>query len=79
VQAAADGVLANPALPADILQEAVPGTIRRAEHFIAFLRKVRVTRQQHCISGSCDRLDTIFLYCTNCMCALVYTVKQVLQ
>jgi hypothetical protein len=40
VQAAADGVLANPALPADILQEAVPGTIRRAEHFIAFMRKV---------------------------------------
>jgi DNA excision repair protein ERCC-2 len=41
VQAAADGVLANPALPADILQEAVPGTIRRAEHFIAFMRKVK--------------------------------------
>ncbi|KFM24481.1 DNA repair helicase UVH6 [Auxenochlorella protothecoides] len=31
--------LANPALPADILQEAVPGNIRRAEHFLAFLQR----------------------------------------
>lgn len=36
----ADNVLANPALPADILQEAVPGNIRKAEHFIGFLAKV---------------------------------------
>ncbi|KAF1356228.1 hypothetical protein BDV97DRAFT_2260 [Delphinella strobiligena] len=27
----------NPALPDDILKEAVPGNIRRAEHFVAFL------------------------------------------
>ncbi|CAD7699872.1 unnamed protein product, partial [Ostreobium quekettii] len=31
--------LANPTLPADILKEAVPGNIRRAEHFIAFMRR----------------------------------------
>ncbi|KAK2079810.1 hypothetical protein QBZ16_002205 [Prototheca wickerhamii] len=31
--------LANPALPQDILQEAVPGNIRRAEHFLAFLQR----------------------------------------
>ncbi|WFD01781.1 DNA helicase [Malassezia obtusa] len=31
--------LANPVLPADLLQEAVPGNIRRAEHFLAFLRR----------------------------------------
>jgi DNA excision repair protein ERCC-2 len=31
--------LSNPALPQDILQEAVPGNIRRAEHFMAFLRR----------------------------------------
>ncbi|CAM9626346.1 unnamed protein product, partial [Chrysoparadoxa australica] len=37
---ATDAVLANPALPADILQEAVPGNIRRAEHFVAFMRKL---------------------------------------
>ncbi|CAM9967486.1 unnamed protein product, partial [Phaeothamnion confervicola] len=36
----AEGLLANPALPADILQEAVPGNIRRAEHFVAFMRKI---------------------------------------
>eukprot|EP00213_Chloropicon_mariensis_P001992 CAMPEP_0197480652 /NCGR_PEP_ID=MMETSP1309-20131121/42434_1 /TAXON_ID=464262 /ORGANISM="Genus nov. species nov., Strain RCC998" /LENGTH=738 /DNA_ID=CAMNT_0043022669 /DNA_START=139 /DNA_END=2351 /DNA_ORIENTATION=+ len=31
--------LSNPALPRDILEEAVPGNIRRAEHFMAFLRR----------------------------------------
>ncbi|CAI5461324.1 unnamed protein product [Closterium sp. Yama58-4] len=36
---ASDTWLANPLLPADILQEAVPGNIRRAEHFLAFLRR----------------------------------------
>ena len=30
----------NPSLPADILREAVPGNIRRAEHFLAFLRRL---------------------------------------
>jgi DNA excision repair protein ERCC-2 len=32
-------VLANPILPQDILTESVPGNIRRAEHFVAFLRR----------------------------------------
>jgi DNA excision repair protein ERCC-2 len=40
VQAAADSVLANPVLSADILEEAVPGNIRKAEHFVAFLKKI---------------------------------------
>ena len=31
--------LANPVLPDDVLREAVPGNIRRAEHFIAFLQR----------------------------------------
>ena len=31
--------LSNPALPADILKEAIPGNIRRAEHFTAFLAR----------------------------------------
>ncbi len=31
--------LANPVLPQDLLQEAVPGNIRRAEHFVAFLKR----------------------------------------
>lgn len=35
-----DGVLANPVLPEDILQEAVPGNIRKAEHFVTFLKKI---------------------------------------
>ena len=40
VQSAADLVLANPVLSADILEEAVPGNIRKAEHFVAFLKKI---------------------------------------
>lgn len=35
----AETFMANPVLPADLLQEAVPGNIRRAEHFLAFLRR----------------------------------------
>lgn len=34
-----DEWLGNPALPQDILREAVPGNIRRAEHFLAFLSR----------------------------------------
>lgn len=35
----AETFMANPVLPSDLLQEAVPGNIRRAEHFLAFLRR----------------------------------------
>ena len=31
--------LANPVLPKDILEEAVPGNIRKADHFIIFLKR----------------------------------------
>ncbi|KAL8293136.1 hypothetical protein RQP46_000830 [Phenoliferia psychrophenolica] len=34
-----DDFMANPILPTDILDEAVPGNIRRAEHFTAFLAR----------------------------------------
>ncbi|KAG0053043.1 DNA-dependent ATPase of the nucleotide excision repair factor 4 complex [Gryganskiella cystojenkinii] len=34
-----DLVMANPALPDDLLHEAVPGNIRKAEHFVAFLKR----------------------------------------
>ncbi|KAK9471702.1 uncharacterized protein V1510DRAFT_419386 [Dipodascopsis tothii] len=34
-----DVFLANPVLPEDLLKEAVPGNIRRAEHFVAFLKR----------------------------------------
>ncbi|KAF1899171.1 hypothetical protein Lal_00019293 [Lupinus albus] len=37
---ATDAWLANPALPDDILKEAVPGNIRKAEHFIHVLRRL---------------------------------------
>ncbi|CAA7048094.1 unnamed protein product [Microthlaspi erraticum] len=35
-----DQFLANPALPHDILEEAVPGNIRRAEHFVHVLHRL---------------------------------------
>jgi len=35
----AESVMTNPVLPDDLLQEAIPGNIRRAEHFVAFLRR----------------------------------------
>ncbi|ODV92891.1 hypothetical protein CANCADRAFT_30908 [Tortispora caseinolytica NRRL Y-17796] len=34
-----DAFLANPVLPDDILTEAIPGNMRRAEHFISFLKR----------------------------------------
>lgn len=34
-----DQILANPVLPDEILQEAIPGNIRTAEHFINFLKR----------------------------------------
>ncbi|KAG8902727.1 hypothetical protein FRB99_004206 [Tulasnella sp. 403] len=34
-----DAVMANPALPDDLLHEAIPGNIRKAEHFVAFLKR----------------------------------------
>ncbi|KLO18845.1 DNA repair helicase [Schizopora paradoxa] len=36
---AEDAFMANPVLPDDLLKEAVPGNIRKAEHFVAFLKR----------------------------------------
>merc|ERR1719270_1178277 len=52
-----DAHLANPVLPDHVLQEAVPGNIRKAEHFAAFMKrlieyiKVRM-RVQHVVQES---------------------------
>jgi DNA excision repair protein ERCC-2 len=35
-----DAFMSNPALPDDLLKEAVPGNIRRADHFVAFLKRL---------------------------------------
>ncbi|KAL3275707.1 hypothetical protein HHI36_020456 [Cryptolaemus montrouzieri] len=35
-----DIILSNPVLPDEILQEAVPGNIRNAEHFVSFLKRL---------------------------------------
>ncbi|KAL0583013.1 hypothetical protein ABG067_007073 [Albugo candida] len=35
-----DILTSNPVLPDDVLEEAIPGNIRQAEHFIAFMRRL---------------------------------------
>lgn len=50
-------------LPDDLLKEAIPGNIRKAEHFVAFLKrfveylKVRMNRYRAC-SHADDRRDS---------------------
>ncbi|KAF9227931.1 DNA repair helicase [Gyrodon lividus] len=34
-----DAFMTNPVLPDDLLKEAIPGNIRKAEHFVAFLKR----------------------------------------
>ncbi|KAG6335367.1 hypothetical protein ID866_3730 [Astraeus odoratus] len=34
-----DAFMANPVLPDDLVKEAIPGNIRKAEHFVAFLKR----------------------------------------
>ncbi|KZS89922.1 DNA repair helicase [Sistotremastrum niveocremeum HHB9708] len=34
-----DAFMSNPVLPDDLLKEAIPGNIRKAEHFVAFLKR----------------------------------------
>merc|ERR1712142_387542 len=52
-----DMVLANPVLPDEVLQEAIPGNIRSAEHYLAFIKrfaeyvKMRL-RVQHVVQES---------------------------
>ena len=38
-QRQSDAIMANPVLPLDILEEAIPGNIRQAEHFVQFLKR----------------------------------------
>jgi DNA excision repair protein ERCC-2 len=54
----ADATLANPILSNDILQEAVPGNIRKAEHFVTFLKKVSVYRETS-INGTTEQSSYI--------------------
>lgn len=34
-----DAFMTSPVLPEDLLKEAIPGNIRKAEHFVAFLKR----------------------------------------
>ncbi len=43
----ADGLPANPVLTEDDIAEAVPGAIRKAEHFVVFLKKIVIFLQHY--------------------------------
>lgn len=47
-------------LPDDLLKEAVPGNIRKAEHFVAFLKRfveyLKVSRERYLFGHSFKRL-----------------------
>jgi DNA excision repair protein ERCC-2 len=59
-------MLANPVVPADILQEAVPGNIRRAEHFVTFMKKIVEHMKVKTRGGSvCIETPMAFLHILN--------------
>jgi hypothetical protein len=47
------GQITSTVLPDDLLKEAVPGNIRKAEHFVAFLKRfveyLKVSRSRLCL------------------------------
>ena len=47
-----DVVFANPVLSADILQEAVPGSIRKADQFLVFLKKIVMFLRDYLLNGN---------------------------
>lgn len=86
-----DVVLANPVLPDEVLEEAVPGNIRQAEHFVNFMRrfieylKTRL-RTQHVVQESPPSfLQHIFQqvcierkplrFCAERLSSLLYTLE----
>lgn len=48
---AADMLMASPTLPDDLLQEAVPGSIRKGEHFVGLLRRFVEHLKAKCKAG----------------------------
>lgn len=58
-----DAFMSNPALPDDLLKEAVPGNIRRAEHFIAFLKRfVEYLKTRMRVTNSIQETPASFLH-----------------
>lgn len=50
------------ALPDDLLKEAVPGNIRRAEHFVAFLKRFveYLKVNLHIVASTRPQTDSVF-------------------
>ena len=60
--ASADRLMASPVLPSDVLREAVPGNIRRAKHFLLFLRSwVEFIKQRLLLPQVSQETPTAFL------------------
>lgn len=51
----ADLTIANPSVPQDIIEESVPGNIRKAEHFVHFLRRLVQYLKEKKMSGTVSR------------------------
>ena len=51
------------ALPDDLLQEAVPGNIRRAEHFVAFLKRFVEYLKVECYQSFSRRIHLLTKHC----------------
>jgi DNA excision repair protein ERCC-2 len=61
-----DSIIANPVLPADILEESVPGSIRKAEHFVVFLKRVVEHLKKKIKGTNIEKLTPLsFLYSMN--------------
>eukprot|EP01147_Barroeca_monosierra_P006465 gene6465-9341_t len=57
-----DAVLANPVLPAHVLTEAVPGNIRKAEHFVSFLKRlIEYLKKRLNIEHVVNEAPTVFI------------------
>ena len=62
ISSATDALLASPVLPSDVLREAVPGNIRRAKHFLLFLRSwVEYLKQRLLLTQVTQETPTAFL------------------
>lgn len=61
---AGDAMLASPNIPEDIIEETVPGNIRKAEHFIQFLRRLVQYLRNKKMSGRDSKQEqpSSFLY-----------------
>ncbi|KAJ9102663.1 hypothetical protein QFC19_004772 [Naganishia cerealis] len=74
-----DDVMANPVLSDDMIKEAVPGNIRKAEHFVAFLKRfieyMKVRLPRFTLLSQADDADLAHRFCAERLTSLVRTLE----